>query len=152
MQRQSRHGLGIGPTGRVVSLEFDPRHAEVARKNFERAGLEDRIEVIVGAALDSLPKLAERGETFDMFFIDADKENNVAYVEWAVKLGHPGSVIVVDNIARMGRVLDPAPDDHQARAVRAMFDMMGENPRLDAAAIQTVGTKDWDGFAVALVR
>jgi predicted O-methyltransferase YrrM len=143
---------GIGPTGRVVSLEFDPRHAEVARKNFERAGLEDRIEVIVGAALDSLPKLAERGETFDMFFIDADKENNVAYVEWAVKLGHPGSVIVVDNIARMGRVLDPAPDDHQARAVRAMFDMMGENPRLDAAAIQTVGTKDWDGFAVALVR
>jgi predicted O-methyltransferase YrrM len=143
---------GIGPTGRVVSLEFDPAHAEVARKNFERAGLEDRIEVIVGAALDSLPKLAERGETFDMFFIDADKENNVAYVEWAIKLGHPGSVIVVDNIARMGRVLDPAADDHQARAVRAMFDMMGQNPRLDAAAIQTVGTKDWDGFAVALVR
>ncbi len=143
---------GVGPDGRVVTLEFEPRHAEVARRNFERAGVADRIEIVVGTALDSLPRLAERGETFDMFFIDADKENNVAYVEWAIKLGRPGSVIVVDNIARMGRVLDPAPDDHQARAVRDMFDMMGENPHLDAAAIQTVGTKDWDGFAVALVK
>jgi predicted O-methyltransferase YrrM len=143
---------GVGPDGRVVTLEFEPRHAEVARRNFERAGLADRIEIVVGAALDSLPQLAERGETFDMFFIDADKENNVAYVEWAIKLGRPGSVIVVDNIARMGRVLDPTPDDHQARAVRDMFDMIGENPHLDAAAIQTVGTKDWDGFAVALVK
>jgi predicted O-methyltransferase YrrM len=143
---------GVGPDGRVVTLEFEPRHAAVARKNFERAGVADRVEVIVGTALDTLPRLAERGETFDMFFIDADKENNVAYVEWAIKLGRPGSVVVVDNIARMGRVLDPAPDDHQARAVRDMFDMIGENPRLDAAAIQTVGTKNWDGFAVALIN
>lgn len=143
---------GVGPGGRVVTLEFEPRHAEVARQNFERAGVADRIEIIVGAALDTLPRLAERGETFDMFFIDADKENNVAYVEWAVELGHPGSVIVVDNIARMGRVLNPADDDHQAKAVRAMFDMIGSHPRLDAAAIQTVGTKNWDGFAVALVK
>lgn len=143
---------GVGPDGRVVTLEFEPRHAAVARKNFERAGVADRVEVIVGTALDTLPRLAERGETFDMFFIDADKENNVAYVEWAIKLGRPGSVVVVDNIARMGRVLDPAPDDHQARAVRDMFDMIGEHPRLDAAAIQTVGTKNWDGFAVALIN
>ena len=143
---------GVGPDGRVVTLEFEPRHAEVAQRNFERAGVADRIEIVVGAALDSLPRLAERGQTYDMFFIDADKENNVAYVEWAIKLGRPGSVIVVDNIARMGRVLDPAPDDHQARAIRDMFDMMGENPHLDAAAIQTVGAKDWDGFAVALVK
>ena len=143
---------GVGPDGRVVTLEFEPRHAEVARKNFERAGVADRIEVIVGTALDTLPKLADRGEAFDMFFIDADKENNVAYVEWAVNLGRPGSVIVVDNIARMGRVLNPADDDRQAKAIRAMFDMMGENPHLDTAAIQTVGTKDWDGFAVALVN
>ncbi|HEV7853900.1 MAG TPA: O-methyltransferase, partial [Mycobacterium sp.] len=143
---------GVGPDGRVVTLEFEPRHAAVARKNFERAGVAERVEVIVGTALDTLPRLAERGETFDMFFIDADKENNVAYVEWAIKLGRPGSVVVVDNIARMGRVLDPAPDDHQARAVRDMFDMIGENPRLDAAAIQTVGTKNWDGFAVALIK
>ena len=143
---------GVGPDGRVVTLEFDPRHADVAQKNFERAGVADRIEVIVGAALDTLPRLAERGETFDMFFIDADKENNVAYVEWAIELGRPGSVIVVDNIARMGRVLNPADDDHQAKAVREMLKMMGENPRLDAAAIQTVGAKNWDGFAVALVN
>ncbi|HKV19464.1 MAG TPA: O-methyltransferase [Mycobacterium sp.] len=142
---------GVGADGRVVTLEFEPRHAEVARANFERAGVADRIEVIVGTALDSLPMLADRGDTFDMFFIDADKENNVAYVEWAVTLGHPGSIIVVDNIARMGRVLNPADDDHQAKAVRDMFDMIGDHPRLDAAAIQTVGTKNWDGFAVALI-
>lgn len=142
---------GVGPDGRVVTLEFEQRHAEVARKNFERADVADRVEVIVGAALDTLPLLAERGETFDMFFIDADKENNAAYVEWAITLGRPGSIIVVDNISRMGRVLDPAPGDEQAIAVRAMLEMMGRNPRLETAAIQTVGTKDWDGFAVALV-
>jgi predicted O-methyltransferase YrrM len=143
---------GVGPGGRVVTLEYAPKHAEVARENLKRAGVADRVDVIVGAALDTLPQLADRGETFDLVFIDADKENNVAYVEWAIKLGAPGTVIVVDNIARMGRVLDPAAEDHQARAVRDMLEMMGEHPRLDTAAIQTVGTKDWDGFAVALVK
>jgi predicted O-methyltransferase YrrM len=143
---------GIRPGGRVVTLEYEPKHAEVARENLKRAGVDDRVEVIVGAALDTLPQLADRGETFDLIFIDADKENNVAYVEWAIKLGRPGSVVVVDNIARMGRVLEPAADDHQARAVRDMLEMMGANPRLDTAAIQTVGTKDWDGFAVAVVK
>jgi predicted O-methyltransferase YrrM len=143
---------GVGPGGRVVTLEYAPKHAEVARENLKRAGVDDRVEVIVGAALDTLPQLADRGETFNLVFIDADKENNVAYVEWAIKLGAPGTVIVVDNIARMGRVLDPAEEDHQARAVRDMLEMMGEHPRLDTAAIQTVGTKDWDGFAVALVK
>ncbi|HET7668012.1 MAG TPA: O-methyltransferase [Mycobacterium sp.] len=142
----------VGPGGKVVTLEFEPRHAEVARQNFARAGVDDRIELIVGAALDTLPTLEARGETFDLVFIDADKENNVAYVEWAIKLGVPGSIIVVDNIARFGRVLDPAQDDLQARAVREMLEMMGANPRLEAAAIQTVGTKGWDGFAVALVK
>ena len=90
--------------------------------------------------------------SFDLVFIDADKENNVAYVQWAIDLGRPGTVIVVDNIVRMGRILDPAPDDHQARAVRDMLEMMGRHPRLDAAAIQTVGFKGWDGFAVAQVK
>ena len=142
----------VGPGGRVVTLEYEPDHADVARANLTRAGVEDRVEVIVGAALDTLPRLADRGETFDLIFIDADKENNVAYVEWAIKLGRAGSIIVVDNIARFGRVLEPAADDHQARAVRDMLEMMGEHPRLDAAAIQTVGTKGWDGFAVALVK
>ncbi|MDT5388449.1 MAG: hypothetical protein QOE04_2090 [Mycobacterium sp.] len=142
---------GIGPDGRVVTLEYKPAHADVARASLLRAGVADRVEIIVGAALDSLPGLASRGDRFDFFFIDADKENNPAYVEWAIRLATPGALIVVDNIARNGRVLDPAPDDHQARGVHDMFVMMGEHPRLDTAAIQTVGTKGWDGFAVALV-
>jgi predicted O-methyltransferase YrrM len=143
---------GVGPGGHVVTLEYEPKHAEVARANLARAEVDDRVEVIVGAALDTLPTLAARDETFDLIFIDADKENNVAYVEWAIKLGRPGSTIVVDNIARSGRVLDPVPDDLQAQAVQDMLVMMGANPRLDAAAIQTVGTKGWDGFAVAIVK
>ncbi len=142
----------VGPGGQVVTLEYEPKHAEVARDNLARAGVDDRVEVIVGAALDTLPTLAGRGETYDVIFIDADKENNIAYVEWAIKLAAPGSIIVVDNIARSGRVLDPAADDLQARAVRDMLEMMGANPRLEAAAIQTVGTKGWDGFAVAIVK
>lgn len=143
---------GVGPGGRVVTLEYEPAHAEVARENLAHAGVADRVEIIVGAALDTLPTLAGRGERFDMVFIDADKENNVGYVEWAIKLANPGAIIVVDNIARFGRVLEPAPDDHQAKAVRDMLDMMGSHPRLETAAIQTVGTKGWDGFAVALVK
>ncbi|MCT7658926.1 O-methyltransferase [Mycobacterium sp. CPCC 205710] len=142
----------VGAHGRVVTLEYEPKHAEVAMANLARAGVEDRVEVIVSAALDALPELEQRGERFDFFFIDADKENNVAYVEWAVQLAVPGAVVVVDNIARMGRVLDPTPEDQQAHAIRAMLAMMGEHPRLEAAAIQTVGTKNWDGFAVALVK
>ncbi|OMC33966.1 methyltransferase [Mycobacterium sp. GA-1841] len=142
---------GVGPDGSVVTLEYEPRHAEVAQANFARAGVADRIEVIVGAALDTLPRLAERGDVFDLVFIDADKENNVGYVEWAIRVGRPGSIIVVDNVTRMGRVLAPAADDAQARGVRDMLEMMGDHPRLDTAAIQTVGTKGWDGFAVALV-
>lgn len=141
----------VGPDGRVVTLEYEQAHAEVALDNLRRAGVDDRVEIVVGAALDSLPGLAERGDRFDFFFIDADKENNVAYVEWAVELATPGAVVVVDNIARMGRVLDPAAGDQQAHAIRDMLAMMGEHPRLDAAAIQTVGTKNWDGFAVAVV-
>ena len=143
---------GVGAGGRVITLEYEPRHAEVARQNLARAGVDDRVEVIVGAALDTLPTLVGREEPFDLIFIDADKENNVAYVEWAIRLGVPGSIIVVDNIARFGRVLEPAPDDLQASAVRDMLEMMGANPRLDAAAIQTVGTKGWDGFAVAIIK
>lgn len=142
----------VGADGAVVTLQYDPAHAEVARRNLERAGVGDRVEIMVGAALESLPVLQQRGEPFDLVFIDADKENNVAYVEWAITLGRPGTVVVVDNIARNGRVLDPAPDDRQAQAVRAMFDMMGADSRLDSAAIQTVGAKGWDGFAVALVN
>lgn len=141
----------VGDGGSVVTLEYEPRHAAIARTNLERAGVADRVEVIVGAALDTLPTLAGRGEPFDFVFIDADKENNSAYVQWAIDLGRPGTVIVVDNVVRNGRVLHPAPDDLQARAVRDMLEMMGRHPRLDTAAIQTVGLKGWDGFALALV-
>jgi len=140
---------GVGTEGSVVTLEYEPRHAEVARRNLARAGVVDRVEIIVGAALDSLPGLT--GD-FDLVFIDADKENNSAYVQWAIELGRPGTVIVVDNVVRNGRILDPAPDDQQARAVRDMLEMMGKHPRLDTAAIQTLGLKGWDGFAVALVK
>lgn len=142
---------GVGPDGHVVTLELDPKHAEVARANLARARVQDRVEILVGTALESLPALAGRRDTFDFTFIDADKENNVAYVEWAIRLGGAGSIIVVDNIARFGRVLEPAADDHQARAVRDMLEMMGRHPRLETAAIQTVGAKGWDGFAVARI-
>ncbi len=143
-----------GPSGRVITLEYEPKHAEVARSNLRRAGVGDRVDVLVGAALDTLPQLAAQPdrEPFDLVFIGADKENNAPYVRWAIELARPGSMIVVDNVVRRGRVLSPAPDDRQARAVVDMLELMGEHPRLEAAAIQTVGVKGWDGFAIALVR
>lgn len=139
----------VGAEGVVVTLEYKQRHADVAAVNIARAGVEDRVEIIVGAALDTLPRLS--GD-FDLVFIDADKENNVAYVDWAVKLGRPGTVIVLDNAVRAGRILDPAPQDHQARAVRDTLEMIGRHPGVEAAAIQTVGAKGWDGFVLARVR
>lgn len=140
---------GAGPQGRVVTLEYEPRHAEVARANLERAGVADRVEVIVGAALDTLPTLSDG--PFDLVFIDADKENYVAYLEWAVRLARPGALIVADNVVREGQILDPQ-HNAQAQAVRETLRLMGEHPRLDTAVIQTVGAKRWDGFALALVR
>ena len=139
---------GVGAQGSVVTLEYQPHHAEVAQQNLRRAGVADRVEIVVGAALDTLPGLT--GD-FDLVFIDADKENNTAYVQWAITLGHPGTVIVVDNAVRAGRILDPAAGDHQGRAVREMLEMMGAEPRLESAAIQTVGAKGWDGFVLARV-
>ncbi len=141
---------GAGPRGRVVTLEYEPRHAEVARANLQRAGVADRVEVIVGAALDTLPGLA--GGPFDLIFIDADKENNAAYVEWAVRLARPGSVLLVDNVIREGRILQAQHDDARVEATRRTLEMMGGHPRLDTAVLQTVGAKHWDGFAFALVR
>jgi predicted O-methyltransferase YrrM len=141
---------GAGPEGRVVTLEFEPKHAEVARANVERAGLADRVEVLVGAALDTLPTLS--GGPYDLIFIDADKENYPAYLDWAVRLARPGSVIVADNVIREGKVLDPNADDPRVQATRQTLQLMGEHPRLDTAVIQTVGAKHWDGFAIALVK
>jgi predicted O-methyltransferase YrrM len=141
---------GAGPEGRVVTLEYDPKHAEVARANLQRAGVGERVQVVVGAALDTLPTVT--GGPFDLVFIDADKENSVAYLEWAVKLARPGSVIVVDNVIRDGQILTPEPDDAKVLATRQTLQVMGEHPRLDTAVIQTVGAKHWDGFAIASVR
>lgn len=140
---------GVGAEGSVVTLERSPRHAGIAATNLRRAGVADRVEIVVGAALDTLPGL--RGD-FDLVFIDADKENNSSYVRWAIELGRPGTVIVVDNVVRTGRILTPSPDDHQARGVRDMLEMVGADQRLEAAAIQTVGAKGWDGLLIARVR
>lgn len=140
---------GVGAEGVVVTLEYDQRHADVAATNLARAGVADRVEIIVGAALDTLSRL---DGDFDLIFIDADKENNVAYVNRAVELGRPGTVIVVDNAVRAGRILDPAPEDHQARAVRDTLEMIGRHPALEAAAIQTLGAKGWDGVVIARVK
>ncbi|MBW0013841.1 O-methyltransferase [Mycobacterium sp.] len=140
---------GAGPHGRVVTLEYEPEHAEVAEANLRRAGVADRVDVLVGAALDTLPTLT--GEPFDLIFIDADKENNVAYVEWAIRLARSGSVILVDNVIRDGQILTADSEDARIRATRQTLQMMGEHPRLETAVLQTVGAKPWDGFAFALV-
>jgi predicted O-methyltransferase YrrM len=140
---------GAGPDGRVVTLEYEPKHAEVARANIDRAGVGDRVEVVVGPALETLPTLTEG--PFDLVFIDADKENNAGYLEWAVKLTHPGSVVVVDNVIRDGAILSP-DGDAVVQGTRRALELMGENPRLDTAVLQTVGAKHWDGFAFALVK
>lgn len=143
MARSLPHG------GTLTSLEFDPATAEVACSNIEAAGLSDRVTVMTGAALDTLPTL---DATYDLFFIDADKRNNAAYLEWAVKLSRPGSLIIVDNVVRAGGVIDPAKTDPHTQGTRAMFDAIKGDPRLEATTLQTVGSKGWDGFMMAVVR
>ncbi|WP_039798661.1 O-methyltransferase [Nocardia araoensis] len=143
----------VGPKGRVVTLEFAARHAEVARANLERAGVGDRVEIRVGAALDSLPVLAEEDpEPFDLVFIDADKVNNSNYVLWALRLTRPGSVIIVDNVVRGGKIADEHSEDPNAQASRELVELLTAEPSLDATVVQTVGGKGWDGFAYAVVN
>ena len=138
--------------GRIVSLEYEPRHAEVARENLRRAGLLGRVEIRVGPALESLPKLkAEGAGPFDLIFIDADKENNPQYLEWALKLARRGTLIVVDNVARHGTVIEAASKAGDIRGTRRCLKAMAAHPRLSAVALQTVGVKGLDGFAMAVV-
>jgi predicted O-methyltransferase YrrM len=138
--------------GRLVSLEYDPRHAEVATRNLARAGLEKVVEVRVGPALESLPKLADENPApFDLVFIDADKANNPHYVEWALKLTREGSLIIVDNVVRGGRVADAGSTAPDVRGTRTAIELIGGHPRLSGTAIQTVGGKGYDGFALARV-
>lgn len=138
--------------GHLVSLEADPLHADVARGNLAHAGLAGRTEVRLGPALDTLAALADEGaEPFDLVFIDADKPNNPRYLEWALKLTRRGSVIIGDNVARGGAVADSDSTDPSVRGIRAFVELAGDNPRLSATAVQTVGAKGHDGFLLARV-
>jgi predicted O-methyltransferase YrrM len=138
--------------GRLVSLEYSARHAEVAVRNIARAGLDRIAEVRVGPALESLPKLADENPApFDLVFIDADKSNNPRYVEWALRLTRAGSLIVVDNVVRHGRVADAHSADPDIVGSRAALELIAAHPRLTGTALQTVGSKGYDGFALARV-
>jgi len=144
---------GLAAGGRLVTLEIDPKHAAVARKNVERAGLANKVEIRVGAALDSLVALVTEGAAaFDLIFIDADKQNIPAYVSWAIQLSRPGTVILTDNVIRDGAVIDAQSEDTAVQGVRRMFNLLAAEPRLTATAIQTVGSKGYDGFAMAIVN
>ena len=146
-------GRAVGPDGRVISLEYEPRHAEVARGSIATAGLSEVVQVRVGRALDLLPGvLADGIGPFDLVFIDADKTSNADYVDWSIRLARPGTVIIVDNVVRDGRVADPSNNSADVRGTRRMFDLLESNDRLDATAIQTVGSKGYDGFVYAVVR
>ncbi|MFH0522229.1 O-methyltransferase [Streptomyces sp. M41] len=138
--------------GRLISLEYSAKHAEVAVRNIARAGLDKIVEVRVGAALESLPKLADENPApFDLVFIDADKANNPHYVDWALRLTSTGSLIVVDNVVRGGRVVDADSTEPDVRGTRAALELIAGHPRLSGTAIQTVGSKGYDGFALARV-
>jgi predicted O-methyltransferase YrrM len=132
----------------VTTLEFAPENAEIARRNFAAAGVADRIDLIAGPALESLAALTG---PYEMVFIDADKPNNPAYLEHSLRLTRPGSVIVLDNVVRDGAVIDAASDDPRVIGARRFLEMVRDDPRLEATALQTVGSKGWDGFALAIV-
>jgi len=143
-------GRALPADGRLVTLEFDPKHAEVARANIARAGLADKVDIRVGRAIDALPTLAGEGP-FDLIFIDADKPGTSAYFQWALKLSRRGTVIVVDNVVRDGKVIDPA-GDASAEGMRAFMTALAAETRVSATVLQTVGAKGYDGFALAIVE
>ena len=136
--------------GELVTLEVNPHHAEVAQANIARAGFADLVEIRVGPALDTLRQLGGHAP-FDLVFIDADKANSPGYYEWAVKLGHPGTVIVLDNAVRHGAIADAQNNDPDVVGTRAALEAMGRDPRVAATVIQTVGGKGYDGFALAVL-
>jgi predicted O-methyltransferase YrrM len=142
----------LPPGGRLVTLEVEPRYAEVAQANIARAGLAERVELRVGPALESLAQLAAEGsEPFDLIFIDADKQSTPEYFTWALELSRAGSVIIVDNVVRDGQVIDPESSDPSVQGMRRFLAQLAVEPRVSATAIQTVGSKGHDGFAIALV-
>lgn len=142
----------LPPGGRLITLESDPKHAAVARANLERAGLTGVVELRLGPALETLPKLAAEGrEPFDLVFIDADKPSTADYFAWSLKLSRPGTVIVVDNVVRKGGVIEPDNADANVLGIRRFLEALAAEKRVTATAIQTVGGKGYDGFAVAVV-
>jgi len=143
---------GMSPGGHLITLEVDPSHAAVAQQNLSSAGLQEVVEVKVGNALETLPRLAaDRHGPFDLIFIDADKQNIPAYFEWALKLSRPGTVIVVDNVVRDGAVIDADSSDESVQGVRRFIEQVAANRRVSGTAIQTVGIKGYDGFAIVRV-
>jgi len=143
----------LAPGGKLITLEVDPKHAAVAQSNLKRAGLDGTVELRLGPALESLPQLfAENLPPFDMVFIDADKPNTAAYFEWALKMSHPGSLIIADNMVREGAVADPASRDPSVEGARKFNAVLAGEPRVTATIVQTVGSKGYDGFAIALVK
>jgi len=141
---------GIPDDGRVVTIEAEPRNAAIARANLDRAGVGEKVEILLGRAADVLPTL-EGSEPFDLVFIDADKESNTIYLDWAARLGHPGTVVVVDNIGRGGEVANPATVEPHVIGTQRGLEMLARDPRFDATALQTLDLKGWDGIAIALV-
>jgi predicted O-methyltransferase YrrM len=140
--------------GKLITLEIDPKHASVARSNIANAGFSHIVDVRLGPALESLEKMgAEEGgvEPFDLVFIDADKQNNTAYFKWALKFSRKGTLIIVDNVVRQGRVVDLDCKVPGVLGVRELFEYLKTEKRVDCTAIQTVGSKDWDGYALCLV-
>jgi predicted O-methyltransferase YrrM len=146
-------GRALPAGGRMISLEADPKHADVARANLARAGLAGKVEVRLGKALDLLPGIEQEGiAPFDFAFIDADKANIPEYFDWALRMSRPGSVIVVDNVVRKGAVIDAASSDENVRGVRRFNERLAKETRVSATEVQTVGVKGYDGFAIALVN
>jgi predicted O-methyltransferase YrrM len=142
----------LQPGGRLITLEFDPKHAEVAKANIARAGLERVVDIRVGVALETLPKIAAaKIGPFDLIFIDADKVSTPDYFQWALKLSRVGSLIVVDNVVRKGEVANAKTDDPAVRGMRRYIEVAAAEPRVIVTALQTVGCKGYDGFSIALV-
>ena len=144
---------GLASGGRLITLEYDARHAEVARGNIRRAGLAEVVELRLGPALETLPRLAAEGRgPFDLVFIDADKQSTPEYFSWALRLTRPGSVIVVDNVVRGGGVLDAVSEVADIQGIRRFYEMLAREPRVSGTALQTVGIKGHDGFAIVMVQ
>ncbi|NKQ19882.1 O-methyltransferase [Brevibacillus laterosporus] len=139
--------------GQLISLEYEQSFAHIAEENVKKAGLAEKVSILVGPALETLPTLQEKGLTgFDMVFIDADKQNNPHYLQWALKLCNPGAIILGDNVVRDGEVIHPESEDDRIQGIRQFIDLLSSEPRIESTAIQTVGSKGYDGFVLGVVK